>query len=154
MTSLEGLFSLLGGVVLIGVIMLCHMITVGQFRRNSREVQYSLATASSSFLQATIEPRMVVPCDQGPYPIIAFASMLFDGMLKSRAIIVNGPVVFLISRKPGEAAIIGIVARGCRGDLHSVKLGGLYGKVQFGQERLWIERKYFAAVRELASEMP
>lgn len=139
-------FYMLAGVLGIVLAMLFHIMKVGQFQRNSLDVQFRLTESASKFCQQTSRPLKVIPCDQGPYPLLAFTSLFLDFLLESRAIIICDDELILVARSPGEAHISNVISYHRPGALQVIRLRGLYGKVQLGTERLWIERKYFKDV--------
>lgn len=146
---IEDIASFVVAILGIGLAVLFQMIKEGQFRRNSYDIQHSITLSSAEFCRGTPAPSFVVPCDSGPYPLLAFSILFLDCRLKSRAIVACGTDVMLLARASGEARITDVVSCHKLEDLRILRLGGLYGKVELGMERLWIERKYFNDVKAI-----
>lgn len=151
--ALEGSATWIAGIISCFLALLCQMVKEGHFRRNSQDIQQCILRSSSDTCQTPVPISVVIPCDQGPHPLLALPIPFLGSRLKSRAIILCDSELVLVSRASGEARITGVVSRYKLGDLHVQRLGGLYVKVQLGEEQLWVERKYFDDVRAVADSV-
>lgn len=92
--------------------------------------------------------RALIPCQRGPYPPFA-TGVFLDLLTKGRVIIVTSSDVILADRSRNIPKIKGLVYRASIDQLQILNLRGFYGRLEFGGERLWVDRRWFAEVREI-----
>ena len=111
-----------------------------------RELATSVA---EQFLDCRGCVRVVVPAESGIYPEWALFIPL-QRFVRDRLIVATDTEVFLLDRERHAMKIRGELYRGQRHSLIIPRLTGmLYTRIDLGNDRLWIHRRFYGDARRL-----
>jgi hypothetical protein len=133
----------------VALVILFQLGKEGLFRRFSKGYARRLHSEAAAITGESSRSPTLIPCERGVYPPLA--TLLFlDVLTKGRVLIVTSSEVMLVDRYRNCPKMKDIVCRDNLDRLRILNLRGLYGKLEFGGEKLWIDRRWFSEVREIA----
>lgn len=136
--------------IIVLVIVVAQLAKEGFFRRNSRRYVEKLRDQGFQVAGMASPCQIVIPCQKGLYPPVA-SLLLFDVASRGRVLFVSKSGAALYERALDLPILERLVLRASVIEIRIINLRGLYGRIELGHEKLWVERRWFSQVRNMAN---